>query len=75
VTFIKLKEQIELLRLRRQASRIAVRLYEAATGQEDIDTINTWFDVCNQAQTGEDVKAGIEALMGLARNKDITIDL
>jgi hypothetical protein len=75
VTFDALKKQIELLRLRRQASRIAVQLYEVATNQTDIDTINVWFDQCNHAKTRAEVQLGIDAMLTFAHSKNLTIDL
>lgn len=70
-----LRRQIELLRLRQQASRIALRLFEAATNQIEIDEVNSWFEVCNSDDQRAIIEHAMAELKKIAQAKNIPIDL
>jgi hypothetical protein len=70
-----LQKQIEMLRLRRQASRIALRLFEAATNQDEIDAITVLFDCCNYAHEADEILGAMEELKKMATERNIDLDL
>lgn len=70
-----LKKQIEILRLRQQATRLALSLFEAAVTQSDVDDINQWVNLCTHADSEVDINRAIEALRLLADLKNLPTDL
>lgn len=70
-----IKQQLDLLRLRRQALRIALLLFESAISQEEIARISNLFEQSNIAEIETSVQDALDELNQLASAKNLPIDL
>lgn len=68
------RRQLDLLRLRRQALRIAVKLFEAATTQADIDEVTRLFDATTSSADEANVLKAMDGLRALAVAKNVSLD-
>ena len=72
---LDIKRQLDLLRQRRRALRIALQLFEVATCQEEVDLVSELFEQCNISSTASMVEEAIVELSKLAQAKSLPVDL
>lgn len=70
-----IKRQLDLLRLRRQALRIAIQLFEEATCQAEVDQISALFEQCNVSSCASLLNEAIDELTKLAKAKNLPTSL
>jgi hypothetical protein len=72
---LNVKKQLDLLRLRRQALRIAVSLFEVCNSSQETSEVSRLFEIANASNSEEVINNSIVALKRLAQAKGIPTDL
>lgn len=74
VTSKELKQQIDLLVIRKQALKIALKLFETVKTEDAIHEVTMWFDQSNISTNPEIIYEAIAELKKLAVRYDLNLD-